>query len=80
MKTFIVKMSFICMIIKNNFHKKGFAIGLVLKQRLAASRKWPNVYGLRTIIRIFPSSLAPLRQRHKFLELAPLTILSEKMA
>ena len=32
---------FICMIIKNHFHKKGFALGLVLKQRLAASRKWP---------------------------------------
>ena len=29
------------MIIKNHFHKKGFALGLVLKQRLAASRKWP---------------------------------------
>ena len=29
------------MIIKNYFHKKGFALGLVLKQRLAASRKWP---------------------------------------
>ena len=29
------------MIIKNNFHKKGFVFGLVLKQRLAASRKWP---------------------------------------
>ena len=25
------------MIITNNFHKKGFALGLVLKQRLAAS-------------------------------------------
>ena len=29
------------MIIKNHFHKKGFALGLVLKQRLVASRKWP---------------------------------------
>ena len=29
------------MIIKNHFHKKGFALGLVLKQRLAASWKWP---------------------------------------
>ena len=29
------------MVIKNNFRKKGFAPGLVLKQRLAASRKWP---------------------------------------
>ena len=26
---------------KNQFHNKGFALGLVLKQRLAASRKWP---------------------------------------
>ena len=29
------------MIIKNHLHKKGFALSLVLKQRLAASRKWP---------------------------------------
>ena len=29
------------MIIKNHLHKKGFALGLVLKQSLAASRKWP---------------------------------------
>ena len=29
------------MMIKNHFHKKGFALDLVLKQRLAASRKWP---------------------------------------
>ena len=42
-KTFLVKMSFICMIIKNPFHKKGFILGLVLKQRLAAFRKWPIV-------------------------------------
>ena len=27
--------------IKNHLHKKGFALGLVLKQCLAASRKWP---------------------------------------
>ena len=40
-KIFLVKMSFICMIIKNHFRKKDFALGLVLKQRLAASRKWP---------------------------------------
>ena len=26
------------MIITNNLHKKGFALGLVLRQRLAASR------------------------------------------
>ena len=29
------------MIIKNHFHKKGFALGFILKQRLVASRKWP---------------------------------------
>ena len=28
------------MIRKSHFHKKGFALVLVLKQRLAASRKW----------------------------------------
>ena len=39
-----MKMSFIFMIIKKHFHKKGFALGLVLKQRLAASRKWPIAY------------------------------------
>ena len=34
-------MSFICIIIKkNHFHKKCFALGLVLKQSLAVSRKW----------------------------------------
>ena len=29
------------MIIKNYFHKKEFALGVVLKERLAASQKWP---------------------------------------
>ena len=28
------------MIIRKHFHKKGFALGLVLKQRLVASQKW----------------------------------------
>ena len=27
----------------NHFHKKGFTLGLVLKQRLAASLKWPII-------------------------------------
>ena len=42
------------MIIKNHFHKKGFALGLVIKQRLAASRfiQWP-------IIDLFISSSSP---------------------
>ena len=29
------------MIIKKNFCKKGFALALILKQRLVASGKWP---------------------------------------
>ena len=32
------------MIIKNHFHKKGFALGLVFKQRFGASRKWPIAF------------------------------------
>ena len=42
-------MSFDCMIIKNNLHKKGFALALVLKQRLAASRKGPIVLYLTNL-------------------------------
>ena len=38
------------MIIKNHFHKKGFALGLVLNQRLPASRKWPIVQVIITKI------------------------------
>ena len=37
------------MIIKNNFHKKGFALDLVLKQRLTESRKWPIEYGIQVV-------------------------------
>ena len=31
-KTFLVKMSFICMRIKHHFHISGFALSLALKQ------------------------------------------------
>ena len=40
-ETFVVKMSFICMIIKNHFHINGFALSLTLKVRLFGTRKWP---------------------------------------
>ena len=40
------------MIIKNHFHNKGFALGLVLKQRLAASRKWPIMGDGRGILKL----------------------------
>ena len=39
--TFLVKMSFICMRMKNHFHIKGWTLNLVLIQRLGGTRKWP---------------------------------------
>ena len=41
--TFLVKMSFFCMRMKNDFHIKGWAPTLVLKQRPGATRKWPII-------------------------------------
>jgi len=38
---FVVKMSFICIIIKNHFHINGFALSLALKVRFFGTRKWP---------------------------------------
>ena len=42
-ETFVVEMSFICIIIKTHFHNKGFALSLVLKVKLFGTRKWPIV-------------------------------------
>ena len=42
-KTFVVKMSSICMGIKNHFEVNGFTLSLALKQRLEATWKWPIV-------------------------------------
>ena len=39
--TFLVKMSFICMRMKNHFHIKGWLLNLVLIQRPGGTRKWP---------------------------------------
>ena len=39
--TFVVKISFICMRMKNDFHTKGWAPTLVLKQMPGGTRKWP---------------------------------------
>ena len=38
--TFLVKMTFICMRMKNNFHIKGWAPTLVLKERPGGTWKW----------------------------------------
>ena len=40
-ETFVVKMSFICIIIENHFHINGFALSLDLKVRFFGTRKWP---------------------------------------
>ena len=40
-ETFVVKMSFICIIIENHFPINGFALSLVLKVRFFGTRKWP---------------------------------------
>ena len=40
-KIFRVKMSFICMRIKNHFRTNGFALSLALKKRLQPTWKWP---------------------------------------
>ena len=39
-ETFVVKMSFICIIIKDHFHINGFALSLALKVRFFGTRKW----------------------------------------
>ena len=41
-KTFVVKMDFIRMRIKNHFHISDL-ISLALKQRLKETQKWPNI-------------------------------------
>ena len=40
-ETFVVKMRFISLIIKNHFHINGFALNLALKVRLFGTRKLP---------------------------------------
>ena len=42
-ETFVVEMSFICIIIENHFHINGFALSLALKVRCFGTRKWPNL-------------------------------------
>ena len=42
--TFLVKMSIICVKMKNDFHIKGWTPTLVLKQRPGETRKWPILH------------------------------------
>ena len=39
--TFLVKMSFICIRMKNHFHVKGWALNLVLIETPGGTQKWP---------------------------------------
>ena len=45
-ETFVVKMSFICIILENHFYINGFALSLVLKVRFFGTRKWPIVFAV----------------------------------
>ena len=40
-KTFLMKISFVCMRIKNPFYINGFALSFALKKTLEATQKWP---------------------------------------
>ena len=51
--------------IKNHLYKKGFALGLVLKQRLAASRKWPMQSVLLVKIAVILVMASSLRRVNK---------------
>ena len=50
--TFLVKMSFICIRMKNDFHIKGWAPTLVLKHRPGGTRKWPTKNHVNTAINV----------------------------
>ena len=41
--TFLVKMSFICLTMKNHFHIKGWALNLVLIERPGGTLKWSAI-------------------------------------
>ena len=59
--TFLVKMSFICMRLKDDFHIKGWALNLVLKQRPGGTRKWPIVITPRVQSPLFRYNVVPCR-------------------
>ena len=60
--TFVVKMSFMCMKIKNHFQTNGFALSLTLKQRLEATGKW-------TVEAVNDASICSVKIEKKFREI-----------
>ena len=51
--TFLVRMSLICMSMKNRFHIKGWALNLVLIQRPGGTRKWPIDISIQDTLSVF---------------------------
>ena len=45
---------------KTHFHKKGCALGLILKARLFGTQKWPTVLLAKSVCKTVPK-----RQEHK---------------
>ena len=43
-KAIDMKMNFYSHVNKTHFHKKGFALSLVLKVRVLGTWKWPNMF------------------------------------
>ena len=67
---------------KTHFHMKGFALGLVLKQRQKRTRKWP-IETSHLSRRYFPRSFAKclnenfeIRQFNKLTKMAPFCSIS----
>ena len=50
--TFLVKMSFICLTMKNHFHIRGWALNLVLIERPGGTLKWSIILTSLTWLRI----------------------------
>ena len=61
-KTFVGKMSFLWMKIKNHFQINGFALSLALKQRLEATRRW-------TVEVVYDAAICSVKVEKKFREI-----------
>ena len=71
-KAFVVKMSFICMRMKNHFHINGLVLSLASKKRLWAARKWPMVSRYENSINLSPF----IYQDHDMINIALITFIS----
>ena len=74
--TFLVKMSLICMRMKNRFHIKGWALNLVLIQRPGGTRKWPIDICIQDTLSVFLAQFVCLGCIKKSLSLLFINALS----